>query len=138
MTNPKAAANRSRRLLVLHLHTRLASAPVAGPASEVRRQLSTVAAASVTGRQPGPLLVELGVVLLAVVLVLVTRSRMLEGPVVAFVTALGTPQRLAAQLRTRVTRTTIAGPAGDRSAYWRYFPTSAAIASSNREPAPTT
>lgn len=127
---------------MLHLHTRLATAPVAGPASEVRRQLSTVVTASVTSRQAGPLLVELAVVLLAVALVLVTRSVDLDGPVLAAVAAcvaaLGTPQRAADQLRRLVTRTTIAGPSGGRRAYWGYFPTSAAIASSNREPSPTT
>jgi hypothetical protein len=127
---------------MLHLHARLATAPVAGPASEVRRQLSTVTAASVTNRQAGPLLVELAVVLLAVALVVVTRSLDADGPVLAAVaacaSALGSPQRVADQLRRLVTRTTIAGPPGGRRAYWRYFPTSAAIASSNREPSLTT
>lgn len=142
MTTPKAPATRTPRLLVLHLHTRLATAPVAGPGSEVRRQLSTVTTASITSRQAGPLLVELAVLLLALALVLLTRSYQLDGPVVAAVAmsaaALGTPQRVAAQLRRPVTRTTTAGPSGARRAYCRYFPTSAAIASSNREPAPTT
>ena len=142
MTIPKAATDRSPRLLVLDLHARLATAPVAGPASEVRRQLSTVATASVTSRQAGPLLVELAVVLLAVALVLVTRSFTLDGPVLGavagYAAALGMPQRVADQLRRAVTRTTIAGPSGDRRSYWRYLPASAAIASSNREPSLTT
>lgn len=141
MTTPRTP-DRSPGLLALRLHARLAGAPVAGPASEVRRQLSTVAAASVTNRQAGPLLVELAVVLFAVALVLVTRSYEVDGPVLAavatYVAALGMPQRLADQLRRPVTRTTTAGPSGGRCAYWRYFPTSAAIASSNREPSATT
>lgn len=127
---------------MLHLHTRLATAPVAGPGSEVRRQISTVTAASVTSRQAGPLLVELAVVLLAIALVLVTRSYAADGPVLiavaAYVAALGTPQRVADQLRRLVTRITTAGPPGGRRAYWSYLPTSAAIASSNCGPSPTT
>lgn len=127
---------------MLHLHTRLATAPVAGPGSEVRRQLSTVTTASVTSRQAGPLLVELAVVLLAVALVLVTRSYDVDGPVLAavaaYVAAPGIPQRVADQLRRLVTRTTIAGPPGGRRAYWSYLSTRAAIASSNSGPSPTT
>jgi hypothetical protein len=142
VTIPKVPTDRSPRLFVLHLHTRLATAPVAGPASEVRRQISTVTTASVTSRQAGPLIVELAVVLFAVALVLVTRSYQADGPVLAaltgYVAALGMHQRVADQLRRLVTRTTIAGPSGGRRAYWRYLPTRAAIASSNREPSPTT
>lgn len=143
MTIRRTATDRSPRLLVLELQARLAAAPVAGPASEVRRQLSTVATASVTSGQPGPLLVGLAVVLLAVALGLLTRSRALDGPVVAaaaaaYAAALGIPQRVADQLRRLVMRITMPGPCGERLSYWRYLPTSAAIASSNREPSLTT
>lgn len=142
MTIPNAPADRTPRLLALRLQTRLATAPVAGPESEVRRQLSTVTTASITSRQAGPLLVELAVVLLAVALVLVTRSYEADGPVLAamaaYAAALGMRQRVADQLRRLVTRTAIAGPSGGRSEYWSYLPARAAIASANSGPSPTT
>lgn len=142
MTTPKASVRRSPSLLVLQLHGRLATAPIAEPAGEVRRQLTTVIAAAATGRQAGLSLLGLAVVLLAAAMVLLIRPYDAGAPSLAAAAAVaaaaGMRQRAADQLRTLVTRITMAGPRGDESAYWRYFSTRAATASSYRGPLPTT